>query len=75
MKKKYNVLLYVIAGDKNYSKFSLKAHKRGIHLLAATRLVHVDHKHKKVVSFPLKDFASFNQELKLLFAFCFKLSS
>lgn len=60
MKKKYNVFLYVIVGDKNYLKFFLKVYKRGIYLQVVIRLVYVDYKYKKVVSFFLKDFVFFN---------------
>lgn len=60
MKKKYNVFLYVIVGDKNYLKFFLKVYKKGIYLQVVIRLVYVDYKYKKVVSFFLKDFVFFN---------------
>lgn len=60
MKKKYNVFLYVIVGDKNYLKFFLKVYKRGIYLQVVIQLVYVDYKYKKVVSFFLKDFVFFN---------------
>lgn len=60
MKKKYNVFLYVIVGDKNYLKFFLKVYKRGICLQVVIKLVYVDYKYKKVVSFFLKDFVFFN---------------
>lgn len=60
MKKKYNVFLYVIVGDKNYLKFFLKVYKRGIYLQVVIKLVYVDYKYKKVVSFFLKDFVFFN---------------
>lgn len=60
MKKKYNVFLYVIVGDKNYLKFFLKVQKKGIYLQVVIQLVYVDYKYKKVVSFFLKDFVFFN---------------
>lgn len=60
MKKKYNVFLYVIVGDKNYLKFFLKVYKRGIYLQVVIQLVYVDYKYKKVISFFLKDFVFFN---------------
>lgn len=60
MKKKYNVFLYVIVGDKNYLKFFLKVYKKGIYLQVVIQLVYVDYKYKKVVSFFLKDFVFFN---------------
>lgn len=60
MKKKFNVFLYVIVGDKNYLKFFLKVYKRGIYLQVVIKLVYVDYKYKKVVSFFLKDFVFFN---------------
>lgn len=60
MKKKYNVFVYVIVGDKNYLKFFLKVQKRGIYLQVVIQLVYVDYKYKKVVSFFLKDFVFFN---------------
>lgn len=60
MKKKFNVFLYVIVGDKNYLKFFLKVYKKGIYLQVVIRLVYVDYKYKKVVSFFLKDFVFFN---------------
>lgn len=60
MKKKYNVFLYVIVGDKNYLKFFLKVYKKGIYLQVVIELVYVDYKYKKVVSFFLKDFVFFN---------------
>lgn len=60
MKKKYNVFLYVIVGDKNYLKFFLKVYKRGIYLQVVIQLVYVDYKYMKVVSFFLKDFVFFN---------------
>lgn len=60
MKKKYNVFLYVIVGDKSYLKFFLKVYKKGIYLQVVIKLVYVDYKYKKVVSFFLKDFVFFN---------------
>lgn len=60
MKKKYNVFLYVIVGDKNYLKFFLKVYKKGIYLQVVIKLVYVDYKYKKVISFFLKDFVFFN---------------
>lgn len=60
MKKKYNVFVYVIVGDKNYLKFFLKVYKKGIYLQVVIQLVYVDYKYKKVVSFFLKDFVFFN---------------